>query len=360
MTIHEERTLGPAALAQFQQLRPDAVRAVTDRFFATHAKAYERFGARGREATSEDLAFHLEFLRPALEFGLLQPMVDYLRWLASVLEARAVPVEHLAISLEWLAEFFEAHMTAEDGAVVSGALHAARRAFLAADKAPVSPKLSHEPWPETAPLVDALLAGSQPEALAVVTGCMDRGKSLVDVERHVIQPAMYRIGEKWQANEVSVAQEHLASAIVQVIMTVGLLRSTPQAATNRRILLACVAGNDHSIGLRMVADTFQLAGWDVEYLGANVPTSALVRQVAEWKPDLVGLSVSFAQQLPVVKDVIARLDALLGAARPGVMIGGLAINAFQPLAVLVRADAVGVDAQEALATAAAMPGRGAS
>jgi methanogenic corrinoid protein MtbC1 len=162
---------------------------------------------------------------------------------------------------------------------------------------------------------------------------------------------MYAIGERWQANEVSVAQEHMATAIVQAVMTVALLRATPRAAANRRILLACVEGNQHALGLRMVADSFQLAGWEVRYLGASVPTVALVGAVVEWKPDLVGLSVSFAQQLPVVKAVIAQLEARLGATRPGVMIGGLAINAFAPLAELVRADATGVDAAEALVAA---------
>ena len=118
----------------------------------------------------------------------------------------------------------------------------------------------------------ALLAGCQREALAVVNRCIDSGHSLVDVELHVIQPSLYHIGEEWQANRVSVAKEHMATAIALSVMTMGLLRSPPPAAIDRRVLLACVAGNHHAVGLRMVADAFQLAGWDVQYLGADVPT----------------------------------------------------------------------------------------
>ncbi len=76
--------------------------------------------------------FHLEFLRPALEFGVLQPMVDYLAWLSSVLSARAIPIEHLALSLDWLGEFFAEHMSAADGALVADVLKAAETKFLAA------------------------------------------------------------------------------------------------------------------------------------------------------------------------------------------------------------------------------------
>ncbi|MDZ7728750.1 MAG: hypothetical protein U5Q44_11445 [Dehalococcoidia bacterium] len=77
-------TLDEAGLSRFRALQPEAVAAVTARFYETHGSAYERFGPGGREACREDLAFHLEFLRPVLEFGLVQPMVDYLEWLASV------------------------------------------------------------------------------------------------------------------------------------------------------------------------------------------------------------------------------------------------------------------------------------
>ena len=259
---------------------------------------------------------------------------------------------------EWLTEFFSANMDAADASLVSAALQAARTALLQAGAA-ASPVPAPDAWPEAAPFEAALLAGDQRRALAILSACLDGGHDLVQAELHVIQPALYRIGEQWQANQVSVAQEHLATAIAQSVMTVALLRSAPPAPLNKRVLLACVEGNNHAVGLRMLADAFQLAGWDVQYLGASVPTTALVKQVATWKPDLVGLSVSFAQQMPVVKAAITQLAQLaqqLGAARPAVMIGGLAINRFTPLAAIAGADAHGADAQSAVLEAARITG----
>jgi methanogenic corrinoid protein MtbC1 len=134
-------------------------------------------------------------------------------------------------------------------------------------------------------------------------------------------------------------------------MSMALLRSPPPAPNGRKVLLACVAGNQHTIGLRMVADAFQLAGWDTQYLGANVPTAALVQQVVQSKPDLIGLGLSFGQQLVTVKDVIAQLGAQLGPARPPVIVGGLAVNQFDRIADMVGADGCGRDAQAAVAQA---------
>ena len=327
--------------------------AVTDRFYATQGAAYARFGPPGRETCREDLTFHLQFLRSVLEFGVLDPLVEYLRWLDSVLAARGVPVEHLALSLEWLADFIAGRMEAEDGLVVAAAVRAARLEFERTEPAAIARELGlPEPWPEASAFHGALLAGQRHEASDIVNRCVVRGDALVDVEQHVIWPALIRIGEQWQANQITVAQEHLATAIVEWVITLGLLCAPPPSTTiGKKVLLACVEGNNHVIGLRMASDAFQLAGWDVQYLGMNVPTRALIRHVADWKPDLVGLSISFPHQLRAVRNVIAQLGEQLGGERPAVMVGGLAINRFGLLADMVGADAGVANAQAAVAWA---------
>ncbi len=343
--------LRPEGLQRFRSLESDAIAAVTDQLYNEHGSVYAQFGPRGREACRDDLAFHLEFLRPVLEFGLMQQMVDYLVWLGSVLESRAVPSSHLALSLDWLGEFFAAKMDAVDGAIVATALRGTRNGFESAAELPVVAPMTRKPLAETEAFEAALLAGRQHEALAIVNQCVDDGHGLVDVEMNVIQPALYQIGNKWQLNQISVAQEHLATAIAHSVMAVGLLRSPVPPLNGKRMLLACVQGNNHAVGARMVCDAFQLAGWDVQYLGADTPTSALVRHAVEWKPDLIGLSVSFPQQLPAAKDVIARLRESLGTTRPPVILGGLAINRFTHLAEMVGADGYRPDPQEAVAYA---------
>jgi len=352
LTTHDElNALSPAGLQQFLRLQPDAVAAVTARLQDAYGSQNERAGTADLAACREDLTFHLEFLRPVLEFGLLQPMVDYLLWFGSVQIARGLPLVYLTQSLDWLAEFFAESMDAAEAPAVANALRAARKKFVDACNAPMLAPAPPVAWAQAAAFEAALLSGSQREALGVVNTCLDEGKGLIEVQLHVIQPALYSIGEKWQANLVSVAQEHMASAMVESVMTVALLRSSPPMPNGRRVLLACVEGNHHAIGLRMVADSFLLNGWEVEYLGANVPTPALVQQVADWKPDVVGLSVSFAQQLGTVKTVIAALTERLGMARPAVIVGGLAVNRFNHLAAAAGADASGVDALVAVDSA---------
>jgi methanogenic corrinoid protein MtbC1 len=344
-------TLTPDGLRRYRDLEADAIAAVSERFYVTLGTAYAKFGPSGREACKQDLAYHLEFLRPALEFGMLQSMVSYLRWLDSVLAARSIPTDHLTLSLDWLAEFFASRMADAEGAVVVAALREVRTLFASDDHEDTVVPDSPLAWPESQDFQDAILAGKQYEALALMTRCLDSGKNILDFELHVIQPALYSIGDLWQANQVSVAQEHMATAIVHTTMTMGLLRTAPPLLGDLSVLLACVEGNQHSVGLRMVADSFMLSGWNVQYLGANVPTTALIQHVEQSRPHLVGLSVSFAHQMPAVKLTIQRLKEKFGADRPSVIIGGLAINRFAPLAHVAGADSYASDAKAAVDTA---------
>lgn len=205
-------------------------------------------------------------------------------------------------------------------------------------------------WPECHSFEEALLAGDRRQAAAIIDACLLDGRGLVGAEMHVIQPALYRIGRKWQNNQVSVAQEHLATAIAQSVMALGLMKSQPEPANGRKVPLACVEGNHHAVGLQLVADSFQLSGWEVQYLGANVPTAALVQQVTAWTPHLVGLSIAFAYQLSEVRNAINLLREALGVARPPVIVGGLAINAFRTLVDHLGAEGSSLDAISAVAT----------
>ena len=118
--------------------------------------------------------------------------------------ARSIPHDHVALSLEWLAAFFSRRMPGNEGSVVADALDAARSAFLRAVSAPETLPVSPEHhFEEQAAFLAALLTGRRIEALSVVDRWLDDGRSLVELEQHVITPSLYQIGRKWQLNQVT-------------------------------------------------------------------------------------------------------------------------------------------------------------
>jgi MerR family transcriptional regulator, light-induced transcriptional regulator len=175
--------------------------------------------------------------------------------------------------------------------------------------------------PRTAAFLEALVGGRAREAEQVVRDGLAGGLRPDEVHAQVIAPAMRAVGELWARDELSVADEHLATAItLRVVNVIGeASRAGAAPADGRRVLLAAPGGEQHVVGLRMVAGTLGAAGFEVYELGAQVPVEALARAVARWSPRLVGLSVTMPggeleAALSRIRDVDPDIPVLLGGA----------------------------------------------
>jgi len=175
----------------------------------------------------------------------------------------------------------------------------------------------------TARYVAAQLAGDRREALRVVDDGLGAGISATALQLRVVQPAQYEIGRLWQENRITVAQEHLATAISQLVLA-HLYRHLPRDPKNgKRVLLACVEGELHDMGARVAADHLEMSGYEVHYLGANVPTDDLVAMVREHPPDLLALSASMPSHLPAIEEAVTRVCRATGNGVP-IALGGRA------------------------------------
>ena len=160
----------------------------------------------------------------------------------------------------------------------------------------------------------AQLEGQRHEAVRLIMEeGLGAGVSVPDLELLVIGPAQREIGRLWQENRITVAQEHMATAISQLAMA-QLYRHLPRDPANgKRVTVACVEGELHEVGARIASDFLEMAGFDVEFLGANVPTDSLVQWVQDARPDLLCLSATMSFHLPALTEAIERVRALLPA-----------------------------------------------
>jgi methanogenic corrinoid protein MtbC1 len=87
--------------------------------------------------------------------------------------------------------------------------------------------------------------------------------------------------------------------------------------------MACVEGELHDVGARICADVLDLHGFDVRFLGANVPTDCLLSFVEHTRPHLVALSVTLPTHLPAARAALAALRARTEAP---LAVGGRALD----------------------------------
>jgi methanogenic corrinoid protein MtbC1 len=107
--------------------------------------------------------------------------------------------------------------------------------------------------------------------------------------REVLQPLLFAVGDAWQDGQFSVAQEHLVSGAVRARLERRLTES--RAPVHGRAVLACAPGEQHELGLLMLAVMLRAEGWDVAYLGPDSPVACSVAMARDSGARLVCFSI---------------------------------------------------------------------
>lgn len=147
--------------------------------------------------------------------------------------------------------------------------------------------------------ISACLSFDEARAEQVITEAFALyGPEIASLE--VLQKGLVQIGEAWYAGQASVQQEHFATALAMRRLD-GLVLATPPPTRAGRILAAGPPEEEHAFSLLLATFLLRRRGWDVLYLGANVPIARLETAVAAHRPQLV---LSAAQQLPTAATLL--------------------------------------------------------
>ena len=163
---------------------------------------------------------------------------------------------------------------------------------------------------------DALTVADAEGAGRVARQALGEGMGVAGLYQRVIAPAMWRIGDLWEEGAISVADEHLATALTHQAMAGIYGPSLGHKAVPGRVLMAAVDGERHALGLRMAADVIELAGYETIYLGADVPLAVLLQAVENRSPDLVCLSATIPSSTPALDRAITEIRR----ANPGLVV----------------------------------------
>jgi len=142
----------------------------------------------------------------------------------------------------------------------------------------------------------------------------------------VVEPLMYRVGEKWNAGDVSVAHEHMASAIVRSFLG-GYLTSRKKIPHAPKMVITTPTGQRHELGALMAALTAHDLGWQSIYVGPDLPAHDIARVARQEKAQAVALSIIYPPNDPILAGELNRLRQLLGDDIP-IIIGGRAAASY--------------------------------
>jgi DNA-binding transcriptional MerR regulator len=115
--------------------------------------------------------------------------------------------------------------------------------------------------------------------------------SLDNVCVNIIQPTLVDIGEMWHVGTASVAQEHFASQFLRRKL-LALLNIYDVPEGRATVVAACAPGEQHDLGLLLLALFLVRRNYRVVFLGADVPTEALKQAVGQVRPEIICISTA--------------------------------------------------------------------
>lgn len=166
---------------------------------------------------------------------------------------------------------------------------------------------------------DNLIKGNRQICSEIVDGLLNSGESVQSIYEGLFRRSLYEIGDLWERNLISVATEHIATALTESLMVKIQPRLFAIERVGKKAVVACLAKEHHQIGARMVADFFEMNGWDGHFVGANTPAGELVRFIEKIRPDLIALSLSIyfnlselSNTLKTIREKIPDIPIIIG------------------------------------------------
>lgn len=154
--------------------------------------------------------------------------------------------------------------------------------------------------------VAACLAFDRPKAEQILSQAF----SLFEPEQiclEILQKGMVEIGMGWEKGNVTIQQEHFASALTMHRLE-SLVSSTPPPIRKERILIGCAPEDHHTFSPLLLTYLLRRQGWDVIYLGANVPAVEFGKTVKQIKPHLVIISAQRLYTAATLLDVAREFE----------------------------------------------------
>ncbi|NHB69582.1 cobalamin-dependent protein [Perlabentimonas gracilis] len=313
---------------------------------------WKPYGSEGRMISVRDAGYHLPFLTEAVMANDPRVFKDYVAWVKTLFKGLNFPDSVMITTLKCTKEVLQE--------VLPNELHPIFEPIIDAGLSQMNEQV-HEQQSAIDPTtsiglltqsyINSLLKGNRHSASKLIMEAVEKGVPVKTIYMEVFQKSQYEIGRLWLSNQISVAVEHFCSAATQSIMS----QLYPFIFTTQRVgktmVAACVGGELHEIGIRMVADFFEMDGWDTYYLGANSPANSIIKAIESNNAQVVALSAAMPFHRQLMRETISKIQQSNAGSNVKIMIGGHAVNTTRDDWRSFNADGYAPNAQEAIEVA---------
>lgn len=309
----------------------------------------EKYGERQKKLYQEDTQYHLSYLTEAISAS--EPILfnEYLGWAKTFFASLPVTDEEIVENLELLKAELKNMLPSDAATITSSFINAGIHHYNNTPAVPDTFLLDSNKHKELAlEYLENLIKGNKNSALQLIINAVKNGVSIKDLYLEVFQVTQKETGRLWQMSKISVAQEHFITAATQFIMSQLYPYLFNSSHKEKSIIVSCIAGELHELGVRMVADLFEMEGWNSYYFGANIPELSLIKAVEEYKPNVIAISATMTFNLGSVAELIEKVKNNTKLQDVKILVGGHPFTLAEKLWKNMGADGFAKDAVSAI------------
>lgn len=169
-----------------------------------------------------------------------------------------------------------------------------------------------------------LMAGNRAACMNIVKNLLNENIAIRELYIRVFQRSLYDIGALWETNKISVAVEHLCTSITEGLISLTYPHVFAAEHIGKKVVITCTPGENHQVGARIVADYFELNGWNSYFLGPNTPYDTLADYIRNNNPDLLAVSLSVFFHLNSVRELVSSVSKEFPELK--IIVGGQGFN----------------------------------
>ena len=194
---------------------------------------------------------------------------------------------------------------------------------------------------------EVIIGGKHNDIEDLVRAAVEDNLNLNEIINDAMIAAMDVVGQRFADNQIFVPEMLVAALTMKKgLDIIKPLLKDAESESRGTIIICTVKGDMHDIGKNLVIMMLEGAGFNVIDLGVDMSVEAVVKQVEEVKPQILGLSALLTTTMPEMEKVIEALKEKGLRNSVKIFVGGAPVDA--AFAEKIGADGYGKDATEAV------------
>ncbi len=139
----------------------------------------------------------------------------------------------------------------------------------------------------------------------------------------ILKPTMYKIGDDWATNKISIATEHVASNVAQTLVKI-IMDQVSGTRKKKKILICVPVGEEHHLGCDVLETYLSIKGFKVFNIGTSIPTESIISFIKNNSPEIILISITLEDNLVAGQRLVKKLKEQYNIP---IFIGGSALQA---------------------------------